>query len=124
MKIIMVSILFWALSYIPMTLSAKMISYDQFVIDTSQIFCEFTKNENGKVLFYFLFKRPAMDVKINTSVRTGESIYICEDEYTKWEDYVKYSKGVADYFNKGNHIHPPEMLRKLGLKGCKEVMPE
>ncbi|SCY14998.1 hypothetical protein [Desulfoluna spongiiphila] len=104
-------IVFLVCLVLPLGASARMISFDQHVCDTSTVSCSFTKEDAGHI-------------KLSIWWGTGEAqhttSYLCEKKVDSWQDLVVYAKGLALYVGTTDHIDIKEILTQLGLPNFKE----
>jgi len=94
---------------IPLEASAKMVSFDQHVFDSSTVSCTFTKSKTGNIKFVMTYGHGLSAVS-----------YVCGEKYTHWKDMIKYAKEIAKYLNETDHIDPIKILSKIGLSAREE----
>ena len=96
---------------VPLFAFADMVSFDQYVFDRSSVTCSFQKSQAGFIKFNMIY---------GAGLGAKQASYICDQKYTNWKDMIKYSKKVANYLNKTEHIDPIEILTKIGLSNVRE----
>ena len=96
---------------IPLGASAKMVSFDQSVFDSSTVSCTFTKSKTGNIEFVMTYGHGLSARKVS---------YVCGEKYTHWKDMIKYAKEIAKHLNKTDHIDPIKILSKIGLSDVRE----
>lgn len=99
-------IVFLMCLWLPLGASARMISFDQHVCDTSTVSCSFIIEDADHV---------RLTIWWGTGKGQYTTSYLCKKKVGSWKDLVAYAKGFALYVGTTDHININEILPKLGL---------